>query len=138
MADQLKIVYTPLHGTGSKPVPTALKAVGFNQVTVVKEQEEPDANFSTVKSPNPEEHAAFVLAIEYGKKLNADVLLATDPDADRVGAVVKDSSGEYVVLTGNQTGALLLHYLLSVKSRQGTLPKNGAVIKTIVLPIWEK
>lgn len=132
MGDQLKIVYTPLHGTGSKPVPAALQATGFKQVTVVAEQAEPDANFTTVKSPNPEEHAAFALAIEYGNNIGADVLLATDPDADRVGAVVRNSNGEYEVLTGNQTGALLLHYILHVKSARGTLPENGAIIKTIV------
>ena len=132
MADQLKIVYTPLHGTGSKLVPESLRKVGFNQVTVVAEQKEADANFTTVKSPNPEEHAAFALAIEYGNRLNADLLLATDPDADRVGAAVKNPSGEYEILTGNQTGAILLHYILMMRSNQGTMPENGAIIKTIV------
>lgn len=132
MADQLNIVYTPLHGTGSKLVPESLRKVGFNQVTVVEEQREGDANFTTVKSPNPEEPAAFALAIDYGKGLNADLLLATDPDADRVGAAVKNAEGEFEILTGNQTGALLLHYILMMKSQQGTLPENGAMIKTIV------
>lgn len=132
MADQLKIVYTPLHGTGSKLVPASLRTVGFNQVTVVQEQKDPDANFTTVKSPNPEEPAAFALAIEYGKRLDADLLLATDPDADRVGAAVRNAAGEYEILTGNQTGALLLHYILMTKKEQGTLPENGAMIKTIV------
>lgn len=132
MANQLNIVYTPLHGTGSKLVPESLRKVGFNQVTVVEEQREGDANFTTVKSPNPEEPAAFALAIDYGKRLNADLLLATDPDADRVGAAVKNAEGEFEILTGNQTGALLLHYILMMKSQQGTLPENGAMIKTIV------
>lgn len=132
MADQLKIVYTPLHGTGSKLVPASLRTVGFNQVTVVQEQKDPDANFTTVKSPNPEEPAAFAMAIEYGKRLDADLLLATDPDADRVGAAVRNAAGEYEILTGNQTGALLLHYILMTKKEQGTLPENGAMIKTIV------
>ncbi|RBW69363.1 phospho-sugar mutase [Bacillus taeanensis] len=132
MANDLKIVFTPLHGTANKPVREGLKALGFNNVTVVKEQELPDPNFSTVKSPNPEEHAAFELAIREGKKIDADLLIATDPDADRVGVAVKNPEGEYVVLTGNQTGALMLHYLLSEKKAKGTLPENGVVLKTIV------
>ncbi|MEK4443231.1 MULTISPECIES: phospho-sugar mutase [Niallia] len=131
-AKDLKIVYTPLHGTGNKPVRAGLEAFGFENVTVVKEQELPDANFSTVKSPNPEEHAAFEIAIRYGKEIDADVLLATDPDADRLGVAVKDTSGEYTVLTGNQLGALMLEYLLSEKKAKGMLPENGVVIKTIV------
>ncbi|MGG0485187.1 phospho-sugar mutase [Priestia aryabhattai] len=130
--NELKIVFTPLHGSGNKPVREGLKAFGFSNVTVVKEQELPDPNFSTVKSPNPEEHAAFELAIRYGKEIDADLLMATDPDADRLGVAVKDSSGEYVVLTGNQLGALMLHYLLTQKKEQGLLPENGAVVKTIV------
>lgn len=112
---ELKIVFTPLHGSGNKPVREGLKAFGFTNVKVVKEQELPDPNFSTVQSPNPEEHAAFKLAIQYGKEIDADLLMATDPDADRLGVAVKDSSGEYVVLTGNQLGALMLHYLLIQK-----------------------
>ncbi|MDV2887545.1 phospho-sugar mutase, partial [Alkalihalophilus pseudofirmus] len=99
---------------------------------VVKEQELPDANFSTVKSPNPEEHAAFELAIRDGKRVGADILVATDPDADRLGIAVQNTEGEYVVLTGNQTGALLLDYLLKQKKEKGTLPRNGVVLKTIV------
>jgi len=129
---ELKIVFTPLHGSGNKPVREGLKAFGFTNVKVVKEQELPDPNFSTVKSPNPEEHAAFELAIRYGKEIDADLLMATDPDADRLGVAVKDSSGEYVVLTGNQLGALMLHYLLIQKKEQGLLPEKGAVVKTIV------
>ena len=128
----LKIVFTPLHGTANKPVRAGLEAFGFENVTVVKEQELPDANFSTVKSPNPEEHAAFEIAIGYGKEIDADILLGTDPDADRLGVAVKDLSGEYTVLTGNQLGALMLEYLLLQKQEKGILPENGLVIKTIV------
>lgn len=128
----LKIVFTPLHGTANKPVRDGLKAFGFTNVTIVKEQELPDANFSTVTSPNPEEHAAFELAIHYGKAIDADILMGTDPDADRLGVAVKNEKGEYVVLTGNQMGALMLHYLLEQKKQQGILPENSVVIKTIV------
>jgi phosphoglucomutase len=128
----VKVVFTPLHGTANKPVRRGLEALGYHNVTVVKEQELPDPDFSTVQSPNPEEHAAFELAIKVGKEINADLLIATDPDADRLGIAVKDASGEYVVLTGNQTGGLLLHYLLSQKNEKGILPKNGVVLKTIV------
>ncbi|RXZ00360.1 phospho-sugar mutase [Fictibacillus sp. S7] len=130
--EDLSIVFTPLHGTANLPVRNGLEAIGFKNVTVVKEQELPDPDFSTVKSPNPEEHAAFELAIQYGKEKDADVLIATDPDADRVGVAVKNLDGEYVVLTGNQTGALLLHYLLSQKEAQGELCPKGVVLKTIV------
>lgn len=132
MGDEVRIVFTPLHGTSNKLVRRGLAELGFTNVEVVKEQELPDSEFSTVVSPNPEEHAAFELAIEYGKRTCADMLLGTDPDADRVGIAVKNLQGEYVVLTGNQTGALLLHYLLEQKREAGTLPKNGAVLKTIV------
>ncbi|PAD68372.1 phosphoglucomutase [Bacillus sp. 7586-K] len=128
----VKIVFTPLHGTANKPVRRGLKAMGYENVTVVKEQELPDANFSTVKSPNPEEHEAFTLAIRDGQAIDADLLIGTDPDADRLGVAVKNKEGEYVVLTGNQTGALLLHYLLSEKKDKGSLPNNGVVLKTIV------
>jgi phosphoglucomutase len=128
----VKIVFTPLHGTANKPVRRGLEALGYKNVVVVKEQELPDPNFSTVKSPNPEEHAAFELAIQAGKEIDADILIATDPDADRLGIAVKDEQGEYVVLTGNQTGGLLLHYILSQKKEKGILPKNGVVLKTIV------
>ncbi|MEF7599196.1 phospho-sugar mutase [Bacillus cereus] len=128
----LKIVFTPLHGTSNISVRRGLKEVGFTDVTVVKEQELPDPNFSTVKSPNPEEHAAFEYAIRDGEKVGADVLIATDPDADRLGVAVRNHNGEFQVLTGNQTGALMLDYLLSQKKENGTLPENGAVLKTIV------
>lgn len=127
-----KIVYTPLHGTGNHPVRRVLEKVGFTQVHVVPEQEQPDSEFSTVKSPNPEEREAFTLAIKLGEELNADLLIGTDPDADRMGAVVRDNEGKFVVLTGNQSGALMIHYYLSRLQEQGKLPKNGAVVKTIV------
>jgi phosphoglucomutase len=128
----IKIVFTPLHGTANKPVRAALAALGYKNVTIVKEQELPDPEFSTVKSPNPEEHAAFELAIRDGKRIGADLLIATDPDADRLGIAVLNPEGEYVVLTGNQTGALLLDYILTQKKEKGTLPENGVVLKTIV------
>jgi phosphoglucomutase len=128
----IKIVFTPLHGTANKLVRAGLAALGYKNVSVVKEQELPDPEFSTVKSPNPEEHAAFELAIRDGKKVGADILIATDPDADRLGIAVPNHEGEYVVLTGNQTGALLVDYLLSQKQAKGTLPENGVVLKTIV------
>lgn len=128
----VKLVFTPLHGTSNKSVRRALRDLGYQNVHIVKEQELPDGNFSTVKSPNPEEPAAFELAIELGNKVDADLLIATDPDADRLGIAVKNEQGEYVVLTGNQTGALLLDYLLSQKQVKGTLPENGVVLKTIV------
>ncbi|MDQ0205286.1 phospho-sugar mutase [Alkalicoccobacillus murimartini] len=128
----VKIVFTPLHGTANIPVRRVLEDSGFTNITVVPEQELPDPNFSTVTSPNPEEHAAFELAIKYGEEEEADILLATDPDADRVGLAVKNDKGQYEVLTGNQTGALLLDYLLSQHKANGTLPANGMVLKTIV------
>ena len=129
---EVKVVFTPLHGTANKPVRRGLEALGYQNVTVVKEQELPDPNFSTVQSPNPEEHAAFELAIKVGKEIDADLLVATDPDADRLGIAVKNEKGDYIVLTGNQTGGLLLHYLLSQKKEKGILPENGVVLKTIV------
>lgn len=128
----VRIVYTPLHGSGNKLIVNSLREFGYSNVTVVSEQEWPDPNFSTVKSPNPEEHEAFTLAIKYGEQIGADLLMATDPDADRLGVAVKDRKGNYIVLTGNQIGALMLHYLLLQKSQKGTLPIDGVVIKTIV------
>lgn len=107
-ADSLKIVYTPLHGSGNIPVRRVLSEIGFKNVYVVPEQELPDGNFSTVGYPNPEDPKAFTLAIKLAKEVGADVIIGTDPDCDRVGVVVKDSKGEYVVLTGNMTGALCL------------------------------
>ncbi|WP_070327882.1 phospho-sugar mutase [Exiguobacterium aurantiacum] len=130
--DALQIVFSPLHGTGRRPVMEGLKAYGFDHVTIVEEQAEPDGAFPTVSSPNPEERAAFKLAMEYGDRVSADLLMATDPDADRVGFTVRDRDGEWFVLTGNQTGALLMDYILSQKVETGTLPANGFVAKTIV------
>lgn len=131
-SSQVSIVFTPLHGTTMEAITKGLESFGYEHVTVVPEQAHPDPDFSTVSSPNPEEHQAFALAIQYAKKVNADLILGTDPDGDRLGAAVKALDGEYVVLTGNQLGALLLHHLLSHKQRKGLLPKNGAVLKTIV------
>ncbi len=128
----LNIIYTPLHGTGYRPVKEGLKRLGFTNVTIVEQQQEPDGNFSTVKSPNPEEREAFTLAIELGEKIGADILIGTDPDSDRMGAVVKDNNGKYFVLTGNQSGAIMIHYYLGQLQEQGKLPANGAVVKTIV------
>lgn len=127
-----KIIYTPLHGTGNKPVRRILKEIGFEHVLVVKEQEMPDPDFSTVKYPNPEEKAVFNIAIEMAKKENVGLIIGTDPDADRVGVVVRDPSGEYMTLTGNQTGCLLMEYILSQKKQTGTLPDNAFVVRTIV------
>ncbi|MGN7177714.1 phosphoglucomutase [Paenibacillus sp. FSL R5-0490] len=128
----VRVVFTPLHGTANKPVREALSALGYVNVHVVKEQELPDPEFSTVKSPNPEEKDAFELAMRDGRETNADLLIATDPDADRLGIAAKNKEGEYVLLTGNQTGALLLHYILSQKKEKNTLPDNGIMLKTIV------
>ncbi|MGN7456793.1 phospho-sugar mutase [Paenibacillus pasadenensis] len=128
----LKVVFTPLHGTGNHPVREALAEIGLSNVSVVQEQEQPDGYFSTVKSPNPEEREAFTLAIRQAQEQDADLIIGTDPDADRVGAVVKNNRGEYVVLTGNQSGALLVNYVLSQLKERGQLPANGVVVKTIV------
>jgi phosphoglucomutase len=132
MGDSLQIVYTPLHGAGNLSVRSALKQLGFNKVTVVPQQEKPDPLFSTVKSPNPEEKEAFTLALKLARQIDADIIIGTDPDSDRMGAVVKDAKGEYFVLSGNQSGALMAHYLLSSLKEQGNIPANGVVIKTIV------
>ncbi|WP_371860727.1 phospho-sugar mutase [Paenibacillus elgii] len=131
-SDNFRIVFTPLHGAGNLSVRAALAGIGFDQVQVVAEQEQPDANFSTVKSPNPEEREAFALAINEAKKTDADIIIGTDPDCDRMGAVVKDANGEYFVLTGNQSGAIMVDYLLSSRKERGELSANGVVIKTIV------
>lgn len=132
IGESFKIVYTPLHGSGNKPVRRVLEEIGFKNVLVVKEQELPDKNFSTVKSPNPEEKEAFTLAIELAKSEDVDLIIGTDPDSDRVGVVVRNKEGNYVNLTGNQTGCLLLEYILSQKKAKGELPANGFVVKTIV------
>ena len=132
IGEKFSVVFTPLHGTGNMPVREVLKKVGFNNVHIVPEQEQPDGYFSTVKSPNPEEREAFTLAIKLAQQVNADIIIGTDPDADRMGAVVKNNEGEYVVLTGNQSGALMVHYVLSQLKERGQLPENGIVVKTIV------
>ncbi len=132
VADTMKLVYTPLHGTGSRPVQEVLKRIGFKNILVVKEQDTEDGNFPTVESPNPENKEGFTIAIEMAKKNDVDLIIGTDPDCDRVGIVVRDSKGEYRTLTGNQTGALLVEYILSARKERGTLPENGVVIKTIV------
>lgn len=132
VGDTFKIVYTPLHGAGNKPVRRILAENGFKNVLVVKEQELPDSQFSTVKSPNPEERSAFELAIKLAGENNVDLIIGTDPDSDRVGVVVRKNDGEYAVLTGNQTGCLLLEYILSAMKETGKLPDNGFVVKTIV------
>lgn len=131
-AKDYKVVFTPLHGTGNKPVRMVLEKLGFKDVLTVPEQEHPDPDFSTVASPNPEEHAAFEMARKHAESWGADIIIGTDPDADRMGAAVLNSKGEYVNLTGNQSGAIMLHYLLSQLKEQEKLPANGAVVKTIV------
>ena len=130
--DELRIIYTPIHGTGNIPVRRALKDAGFADVTVVKEQKMPDSEFSTVEYPNPEEREVFNIAIDMAKESNADLIIGTDPDCDRVGIVVRDNNGEYVVLNGNQTGAIMVNYLFSKMSEEGTIPEKPVVIKTIV------
>lgn len=133
MGDELVAVYTPLHGTGNIPARRVLKEVGFNNIYVVPEQELPDGEFPTVGYPNPEDPKAFKLALALGNEKNADLVLATDPDADRLGVYAKDSkTGEYVGFTGNMTGMLIAEYILSQKKEKGLIPDNGALIKTIV------
>ena len=132
MSKEMKLVYTPLHGTGKMIGEKALKNAGFESIYLVPEQAEADPDFSTVKSPNPEEPGAFEYAIKLGKEIDADVLVATDPDADRLGIAVKTSEGHYEVLTGNQIASLMLHYLLTAQQEAGTLPANGVVLKSIV------
>lgn len=126
------IVYSPLNGSGLKPVLRALKESGYTNITVVKEQEEPDGNFPTCPYPNPEIKEAMKLGMEYAKQCNADLLLATDPDCDRVGIAVKDKQGEYVLLSGNEAGMLLLDYICSQKQKHGKMPEDPVMIKTIV------
>ena len=126
------MVYTPLHGFGNIPVRRILTETGVKNVFVVPEQEKPDGNFPTVKSPNPENSEAFDIAIWYAKKQNADLVFGTDPDSDRIGVVVKVNDDEYKVLNSNQTGCLLLEYILRKEVENGILSKNAAVVKTIV------
>ena len=132
MSKEMKLVFTPLHGTGQMLGERALKNAGFASISVVPEQAIPDPNFPTIKSPNPEEHSAFEYAIRLGEKENADVLVATDPDADRLGIAVKVPAGHYEVLSGSQIASLMLHYLLTAQKEAGTLPSNGVVLKSIV------
>ena len=126
------IVYSPLNGTGLKPVIRTLKESGYTNITVVKEQEQPDGNFPTCPYPNPEVKEAMELGIEYAKKNNADLLLATDPDCDRVGIAVKNTQGEYVLLSGNEIGMLLLDYICSRRTQMKTMPEDPVAVKTIV------
>lgn len=131
-AKELSIIYTPIHGTGNMPIRRVLGELGYENLHIVKEQEQPDGNFPTAPYPNPEEPQVFHIALDMAKELQPDIIFGTDPDCDRIGIVVKDSSGEYKVLTGNQTGVLLTHYILSSLKDLEKLTGNGAVIKTIV------
>ena len=130
--DKLNMVFTPLHGTGKMLGERALSQIGFNNVSLVEEQAVADPNFTTVKSPNPEELSAFEYAIKLGEKLSADLLVATDPDADRLGAAVRLPNGEFRVLTGNQLASLMVNYILMKKSEKDDLPVDGLVLKSIV------
>ena len=133
MAKDFTIVYTPLHGTGNLPVRRVLKELGFEKVYVVKEQELPDGNFPTVAYPNPESPKAFEMALELAKEVDADIVLATDPDADRLGVYCKDTkSGEYVSFTGNMSGMLIAEYILKERKATGSMPVNPALVETIV------
>ena len=129
---KLNIVYTPLHGSGNVPVRRVLSEIGLTNLAVVKEQEMPDPNFSTIKVPNPEDPGAYDLAFKKAAEVGASVIFATDPDCDRLGVAVKDGGGEWHLLTGNQIGCVLLHYILSSLDKAGKLPKDGAAVKSIV------
>jgi phosphoglucomutase len=131
-AKDLIIIYTPIHGTGNIPVRRVLRELGYENLHVVKEQEKPDGNFPTAAYPNPEDPKVFKIALEMAKDIKPDVIFGTDPDCDRIGVVVKDDNGDYQVLTGNQTGVLLSHYIMSSLKEEGKLPKNGVIVKTIV------
>ncbi|SKA03682.1 phospho-sugar mutase [Selenihalanaerobacter shriftii] len=130
--DNFNIIYTPLHGSGNKPVRRSLKEIGFSNVRVVEEQEEPDPNFSTVDYPNPEAIEVFDLALDMAEKEDADLIMGTDPDADRLGILIKDENEGYISLTGNQIGVLLANYILFQKQTKGNLTDNGIIVKTIV------
>lgn len=132
MREELSIVYTPLHGTGYIPVKRALEENGFKNLHFVPQQVTPDGTFPTVKYPNPEDHGALEMALNLGTKVDAELVMATDPDADRLGIAVKDKENNYQMLTGNQIGALLLDYILTIKSQKGLLNKNEVLVKTIV------
>ncbi len=128
----LKVIYTPFHGSGNIPVREVLGRMGLKNLTVVKEQELPDGAFPTVKSPNPEESDGFKIALEYAKREDADIIIGTDPDSDRVGILLKTADGDYEILNGNQIGVLIVNYILEGLKAKNQLPQNGAVIKTIV------
>ncbi|MBM7617205.1 phosphoglucomutase [Weissella uvarum] len=128
----MKLVYTPLHGTGAQIAGPALENAGFKNVTMVPEQKEPNGDFPTVELPNPEDHAALAMGIDLAGKIDADVAIAVDPDADRMGVAVRRGDGSFSLLTGNQIAALMLNYILTAKADAGTLPENGAVVKSIV------
>lgn len=129
---KLNIVYTPLNGTGNLPVRRILNELGFENVFIVAEQEHPDSEFTTVGYPNPEDPNVYNLAIELANKVDGDIILATDPDADRLGVQVRDNKGDFVLFNGNMTGALIAEYVFSQRADKGTLPKNSALVKTIV------
>ena len=128
----MKIVYTPFHGTGLRLVPETLRRAGFENVICVKEQMIPDGRFPTVESPNPEYKKSFQMAIKLAEETGSELVIGTDPDADRVGVCVRNEKGEFIPLTGNQSGAILLEYLITARKANGTLPKNACVVKTIV------
>ena len=128
--EELSVIYTPLHGAGCLPVKAILKEIGVKKLCIVSEQEKPDGNFPTVKSPNPENPEAFDIAIEYAKKIKADLIIGTDPDSDRIGVVVPERDGSFTILNGNQTGALLAEYIL--RKTAPHMPKNPRLVKTIV------
>ena len=128
----VSIVYTPLNGTGLRPVLRVLREAGYANIAIVKEQEMPDGNFPTCPYPNPEIREAMALGMEYAARQNADLLLATDPDCDRVGVAVRDGRGEYVLLSGNETGVLLLDYICARRQENGTMPVSPVFVKTIV------
>ena len=131
--ENLSIVYTPLHGTGNIPVQKILNEIGFKNINIVKEQQEPDGNFPTVEYPNPEDKNAFKLALELAQKVDAQIILATDPDADRLGVYVKDTkTNTYIPFTGNMSALIILEYILSQRKEKNTIPENGVVIKSIV------
>lgn len=130
--EDFKVLYTPLHGSGNIPVRRILAEAGVKNIFVVPEQEKPNGNFPTVNSPNPENPEAFDIALRYAKDENPDLIFGTDPDSDRIGIAVKNKAGEYILLNGNQTGCILLEYILRKQNQNGTLPENSAVVKTIV------
>lgn len=131
-AKDLKIIYTPIHGTGLMPIKRILTELGYENLHIVKEQESPDGNFPTAPYPNPEDPKVFEIALKMAEEINPDIIFGTDPDADRIGVVVKDSNGKYQVLNGNQIGVLLTHYILEAYKNENNLPHNGAIVKTIV------